>query len=352
MTFWTAQSSGSSPATPTASGTVHGNTESFSSTGLGLNSLLVNESGWYNIAIGEEAMKANTTGDTNIAVGYSGLRFNTSGYANIGIGYTALYSNTTANANVAIGFESGYSLTTGHNNTLVGTSTMPWGSTGIQNTCLGSTAGENNTGSNNTLVGYRAGVSLSSGSGNTIIGANATGVTSTLTNNVIIANGTGAVKAQNDDKNWVFTGACNTLRAGSFATAGDSQLSTYHLRRVTTDTTGSYLTGDGTSESSTNIPVLKDNSIWIINAYIVAKDVATNAGASWYIRGVAKRGTGAATVVAISEPTMTMLYDAGISGWNVMLTANTTIGGLSVVVNGEAGKTVRWTCRLETVEVA
>jgi len=73
----------------------------------------------------------------------------------------------------------------------------------------------NTTGSNNTAIGYNTGLSAGSGtgSGNTILGANVTGLATTLSNNIILANGTGAIKAQNDGTNWTMQG---TVTAPTF----------------------------------------------------------------------------------------------------------------------------------------
>jgi hypothetical protein len=65
----------------------------------------------------------------------------------------------------------------------------------------------NTTGSNNTALGYNTGQGITTGSGNTVLGANVTGLAAGLTNNIILANGTGAIKAQHDGTDWAFTGA-------------------------------------------------------------------------------------------------------------------------------------------------
>jgi hypothetical protein len=64
----------------------------------------------------------------------------------------------------------------------------------------------NTTGSNNTALGYNTGLGITTGSGNTVLGANVTGLAAGLTNNIILANGTGAIKAQHDGTDWALTG--------------------------------------------------------------------------------------------------------------------------------------------------
>jgi len=83
---------------------------------------------------------------------------NTTGTYNTAVGYQSLYNNTTASYNVGLGYLAGYQVTTG---------------------------------AYNTIVGYYTGVGLTTGNYNTIIGSQVTGLTSSLSNNVIIADGAG-----------------------------------------------------------------------------------------------------------------------------------------------------------------
>jgi hypothetical protein len=79
------------------------------------------------------------------------------------------------------------------------------------------------------------GIGIIFGTGNTIIGANVTGLPAGLTNNIILANGTGAIKAQHDGTNWNLTGNvnttgalnCNLITTLTGTTAGSVQWSQY-----------------------------------------------------------------------------------------------------------------------------
>ena len=132
-----------------------------------------------------------TQGSGNSAFGYSALESNTTGHSNVAIGMSALVSNSTGNLNVALGRGSLGLNTTGFSNVGVGYFSLL----------------DITTGSSNTGVGYQTGVGITTGSGNTIIGSFVTGLTATLTNNIILANGTGAIKAQNNGTDWTLTGA-------------------------------------------------------------------------------------------------------------------------------------------------
>jgi len=151
-----------------------------------------------NTAVGVNVLLANTVGGSNTGVGHASLTSNTTGTQNAGLGRQSLNSNTTGSNNMAIGRAAMQSNTTGSQNTAVGTQAL-------QN--LNITDGSNG---NNTAIGFSAGLGITTGTGNTIIGANVTGLSSSLTNNIILANGTGAIKAQHDGTDWTFTSGIKT----------------------------------------------------------------------------------------------------------------------------------------------
>ena len=90
------------------------------------------------------------------------------------IGTNTLLSNQTGAGNTAVGDLSLFQ-TTGNSNTGIG-----------KNACY-----DNTSGTFNTCLGWNTGRGIITGGSNTIIGAQVTGLTSTLSNNVIIADGAG-----------------------------------------------------------------------------------------------------------------------------------------------------------------
>jgi hypothetical protein len=65
-------------------------------------------------------------------------------------------------------------------------------STGTSNSALGDTSGYDiTTGTANTIIGYNTGRGITTGNYNTILGANVTGLSATIANNIIIADGQG-----------------------------------------------------------------------------------------------------------------------------------------------------------------
>jgi len=192
------------------------NTVGSSNSAMGNNALEFNTTGYWNTAIGDSALQVSTTGDYNTAVGYFALSNNTTGSNNSAVGNNSLLSNTigvdnsavgdstlkfntTGSSNSAFGDASLYSNTTGDYNTATGDSALLDNTTGNNNLAIGSRALTNNTtGSNNSAAGYNTGLGITTGSGNTIVGANVTGLSATLTNNIILANGTGSIRVQSN----------------------------------------------------------------------------------------------------------------------------------------------------------
>jgi len=155
-------------ATNTAigSGALAVNTTGNENTAIGSGALAANTTGVQNNAIGRQALQANTTGFGNFAAGQAALFANTTGGLNIAIGGAALNNNTTANSNIAIGAFAGGFITTGSSNISIGTNSGSFITTG----------------SNNTIIGSYNG-------------------TSTMSNNIVLADGAGNVRYRYDGTN-------------------------------------------------------------------------------------------------------------------------------------------------------
>jgi len=121
------------------------------------------QSNLFNYFFGKEAGNSTMTGANNTATGFQAFMYNTTGYNNVTNGYQALYSNTTGSNNTAIGATSLYDLN----------------------------ISANDGSGNNTAIGYNTGRGIVTGINNTIIGANVGGLPADLSNNIIIADGSG-----------------------------------------------------------------------------------------------------------------------------------------------------------------
>jgi len=178
-------------------------------TANGRDALFSNTTGSFNTASGFQALLFNTTGNNNTANGFLALSSNTTGSNNTANGYLALLSNTTGNNNTASGFQALFSNTTGNGNT----------ANGVQagfdiNTAAGTGA--------NTLIGYNTGRGIVTGVNNTILGANVTGLSSTLSNNIIIADGAGNQRINVDGSGNVGIGS--TTPTSRLTVAGDAYI--------------------------------------------------------------------------------------------------------------------------------
>ena len=111
----------------------------------------------HNVSVGNNSLAANIGGAENTALGYTALNKNVSGIRNVSVGFSSLFNNL-GSGNIGIGYASLYEGTTGVDNTIIG----------------------NNTGRG-----------ITTGTKNTILGANVIGLTATLSNNIIIADGDG-----------------------------------------------------------------------------------------------------------------------------------------------------------------
>lgn len=187
-----------------------GRYQNASNVALGVNALAASTGCLYNTAIGSNALNRLTTGTANTAIGESALIGLTTGLGNIGIGRQALaatngqeniavgnFALTSALAaygNVAIGSNSLSNNVTSNSNVGIGVNSLV-SVKGEYNTGVGTNVGFNlTTGTNNTIVGYYTGLGITTGSKNTIIGANISGLATSLSNTIILADGNGVIR--------------------------------------------------------------------------------------------------------------------------------------------------------------
>jgi hypothetical protein len=126
------------------------------------------------VAVGRQALNGTQTGTRNVAIGYSTLGGTHSGSYDNAIGYSALSAATSGGNNTAIGGYAGATITSGANNIIIsGNAATP------------------------------GGLGITTGSHNTIIGQNLIGLSTTLSNNIILADGQGNIRYQWDGTNTI-----------------------------------------------------------------------------------------------------------------------------------------------------
>ena len=147
--------------------------------GVGIGTLGMITTGSDNMGLGFGVLQALDAGSDNVGMGVYAIASLTSGSQNVGVGTYAL-SASNGNGNTAIGFSAIENDTTGYNNVGIGTGVLP---------DLVITAADGS--GNNTAIGANTGGGIVTGINNTIIGANVSGLSSTLSGWIIIADGQG-----------------------------------------------------------------------------------------------------------------------------------------------------------------
>jgi hypothetical protein len=214
-----------------------------------------NMNGYQNVAVGTALLLSNTSGFGNTAIGTNSLGLNTTGAANVGIGVNALNSNVTGIGSVAIGTNVLSNATAG-TNIAIGYHAGEFITTGAGNTFLGFYSTVNVNGSNNTIIGSSVSynkIGITTGSGNTIVGGNISGLSPTLTNHIILADGLGNQRFIIDD----------TGNAGIGTSTPDAKLTvngTVHAKEVKVNTN---ILPDYVFDKEYNLTSLKD-----VKAYI------------------------------------------------------------------------------------
>ena len=134
--------------------------------------------------------------------------------------------------------------------------------------------------------------------------------------------------------------------------SGNSQSALLILGRQTTDATATVLASNSSAAAATNQIALPQNSAYYFTGEVIAGVTAAGNTKGWSISGVIKRGVLASTTALVGTPTVTSLYaDAGASTWSVAVTANTTLGCLTITVTGQASNTIRWVAQIRTTEM-
>lgn len=131
---------------------------------------------------------------------------------------------------------------------------------------------------------------------------------------------------------------------------GYNQKSILIVTGQTTDTTTTTLTVRSASTTNASFQfTLENNQLLRFKGSIVGKQTGTTNIGVWDIDGVIVRGANAGTTTLVA-PNVNLVTNA--SGWGTpILSANTTLGCLSVQVIGLAGTNIRWTGSIETTEV-
>jgi hypothetical protein len=179
-----------------------------------INGITVGEGGGSiatNTAFGVSALAVNTTGVRNTVIGSNAGAANITSSDLTFVGANAGQS-ATGQSNTAIGADAANRLTSGASNLFVGRSSGYATTTGSQNVYVGMQSGYDvTTASNNTIIGYNTGRGITTGQQNTILGSNITGLSATLANHTIIADGNGNMRLVAFNDGNVYIGGSTTI---------------------------------------------------------------------------------------------------------------------------------------------
>lgn len=153
--------------------------------------------------------------------------------------------------------------------------------------------------------------------------------------------------------------------SGKFSANGDAQFGQMILRGATADAaTARVLTANGLATASSvtnNTLVLGNNKVYSYKIELVANSAAAGSpsssvygtlGGNWSLSGLIRRTATAASTALIGIPAVAYAnIDGAISGCVVALTADTTLGGLQISVNGVANTNIHWVAVVNTTEV-
>lgn len=135
--------------------------------------------------------------------------------------------------------------------------------------------------------------------------------------------------------------------SGRFSADGDAQASRLIARRSTTDATPSLLFLDGSSSRL----VIPNNTTWVFVAYIAARrtDGGGSESAGYRLEGCIANDAG---TTALTGSVATTIYGEDSTTWDVSASADDANDALSILVTGEAAKTIHWVARIDLVEAA
>ena len=144
---------------------------------------------------------------------------------------------------------------------------------------------------------------------------------------------------------------------GLYVTQGAMQAATYVLGAVSSDASPVYLTTDGSGNrlSSNQISGGDRSTIQFKGTVVGRLNSATSQSAFWTFEGLLKQDVGSTTtdfVPSGTVPVVTLVTaTTTASGWTVALEINNLLGCMSIQAIGSAGQNVRWTSKIETIEI-
>lgn len=163
----------------------------------------------------------------------------------------------------------------------------------------------------------------------------------------IVSANNGNISITPDGTGQIVLGGLNLVTAGTYSQGTASYFTKqYVLNGTTTDATEGELLIAGTT-SRISVPI---NSTMLYEVSIVARRTdVTGESASWHLKGCADNFSD--TVSNVGN-----IYEIAVAAddvsWVVDTQADDVNNALNILVTGAAGKTIRWTAVVKTIEVS
>ncbi len=220
------------------------------------------------------------------------------------------------------------------------------------------TVGSNSTATGSLQVRGGLGVAENVYAGSNIIAQGTTDATSVSSGALRSSGGAGIAGSLYVGGNTLVVGNGATNRGittakvfanGTFAADGDAQAGIYILRRNVTTSLLTQLTTNGASGGLTNQVILPDNATYAFKILVSGRSTTSNDEGAWEFNGVISRYSGVSSTV-LRMVNKTKIF-CSVSTWDVDITADTGLGGISVRAKGDGANTIRYVAKVETVEV-
>lgn len=122
---------------------------------------------------------------------------------------------------------------------------------------------------------------------------------------------------------------------------------------TTTDGTPTLVTFNGATASLSNLYNIASNTAYAVRIVVVARNTAAQDVQTWVMDGcILSRGVALGTTTFVASMSTAIVSLGTTVGWNVTVTADTTFGGLDIVVTGVAATTIHWAVTISSTNVS
>lgn len=129
-----------------------------------------------------------------------------------------------------------------------------------------------------------------------------------------------------------------------------SEIESMKLIRITTDANPAVMSTDGGPAIAGNQILVPAYKTYLFDILLVARRTdANDVSGAYRHTGIIDRNAGANTT-AISGSVTKVALQEDDGGWDSAVTADTTLGGITITVTGDTGQTVRWVAKVSLVE--